>query len=165
MARAKAADERLARYQQASVNGYPYVFRDLPGALIRRLQQSVAFQLTKQFEAQGSDLTPVQYSVLAAVCTHPSIEQGELADLIGHDRATVGGVLDRLEKKQYVRRNLASHDRRVRLLTVSASGVALLKTLSPAILEAQDAILAPLDPGECIQFVRLLAKLVPTQKG
>lgn len=151
---------RAARYRDHAVDGYPFIYRDLPGALIRRLQQTVAFTLTRQFQARGSDLTPVQYTVLAAACTHPGIEQGELADLIGYDRATVGGVVDRLEAKGLVSRNLSAHDRRVRLLSVSRTGTALLKKLAPAILAAQDEILAALDAREREDFARLLAKLV-----
>jgi DNA-binding MarR family transcriptional regulator len=160
---ATEALERAERYRAHEVEGYPFVYRDLPGALVRRLQQRVALTLTTEFEASGSDLTPVQYTVLAAVCTHPKSEQGEIADLVGYDRATVGGVVDRLEKKGLVTRSLSERDRRVRLLTVSATGKALLKKLSDAILRAQDAILAPLGSGEREALQRLLAKLVPAR--
>jgi DNA-binding MarR family transcriptional regulator len=157
---ALAEHERGERYRDHAVPGHPFVYRELPGAHIRRLQQAVALALTRQFDARGSDLTPVQYTVLAAVCTHPMIEQGELADVVGYDRATVGGVIDRLEKKALVKRNLSPSDRRVRLLAISPAGTALLKRLAPAILEAQDVVLAPLDERERAELARLLGKLV-----
>jgi DNA-binding MarR family transcriptional regulator len=154
--------ELAARYSDDAVEGSPHVYKDLPGALVRRLHQTVASTLIRQFEAMGSDLTPVQYSVLSGVYTHPSIEQGALADVIRYDRATVGGVVDRLEKKELLQRGLSAHDRRVRVLTLSAAGKALIKKLEPAILGAQEEILAPLDELEREQFRRLLAKLVPS---
>jgi len=151
------------RYAPSLVQGFDYIWHDLPGALIRRLQQSVAFQLTREFEQHGADLTPVQYSVMAGVCTHPGIEQGALSDLIQYDRATVGGVLDRLEAKGLVSRSLSPHDRRVRLLTVSPQGKRLLRKLAPGILLAQENILAPLDAAEREQFLTLLRKVVSHQ--
>lgn len=152
-------------YKDAAVNGYPYIYVNLPGALIRRLQQRMALALTTRFAENGADLTPVQYSVLAAICTNPSIEQGMLADVIGYDRATVGGVIDRLEQKFLVQRNLSPADRRVRLLTIAPSGIKLLKRASSGILAAQDDILEPLDPEERKQFTALLEKLVLGQSG
>jgi len=149
-----------ARYAPFAVEGKPYAYRDLPGALIRRLQQSVAAALSRQFEAYGGDLTPMQYSVLAGVYTHPAIEQGALADLIGYDRATVGGVVDRLEDKGLVQRSLSTHDRRVRLLGLSAAGRAMVRKLQFAVLAAQDDVLAPLDDAERDTLQALLRKLV-----
>ena len=160
-----ADDARAERYRDHVVPGYPFVYRDLPGALIRRLQQAVAMALIRQFDARGSDLTPVQYTVLAGVCTHPDIEQGELSEVVGYDRATVGGVLDRLEKKGLVKRSVSPNDRRVRLLAISPAGTALLKRLAPAILDAQDAVLEPLDERERTELARLLGKLVSGRAG
>lgn len=152
------------RYEHALVEGFDYIYHDLPGNLIRRLQQSVAFNLVREFEQRGVDLTPVQYSVMAGICTHPGIEQGALADLIQYDRATVGGVVDRLEAKELVSRSLSPHDRRVRLLTISASGKRLLRKLAPGILMAQEKVLDGLDDAERAQFIALLGKLVRPQE-
>ncbi len=154
-----------ARYAHAQVDGYPYVFHDLPGALIRRLQQSVAFHLTREMEQRGAGLTPVQYSVMAGICTHPGIEQGALADLIQYDRATVGGVVNRLEVKGLVLRSLSPHDKRVRLLSVPAAGKRLLRKIAPGILMAQEKILQGLDEAEREQFTTLLGKLVYQRQG
>lgn len=158
-------DKELAqRYAHAQVDGFEYIYHDLPGALIRRLHQSVAFHLTRELEQRGADLTPVQYSVMAGICTHPGIEQGALADVIQYDRATVGGVVDRLEAKSLVRRSLSPHDRRVRLLTLSVAGKRLLRKLAPGILMAQENILHGLDEAERGQFTALLGKLVRQQQ-
>ncbi|MCK9510596.1 MAG: MarR family transcriptional regulator [Pigmentiphaga sp.] len=149
------------RYRAWAVDGIPYVYRGLPGALIRRMQQRVAAALTRQFEAHGSDLTPMQYTVLAGVYIHaPAIEQGALADNISYDRATIGGVVDRLEKKELVQRQPSPVDRRVRLLTISDAGVELLERLEPAVLLAQDEILDPLTERQRDQLTQLLRRIV-----
>jgi DNA-binding MarR family transcriptional regulator len=45
-----------------------------------------------------------------------------VAELIGYDRATIGGVIDRLEKKGWIRRVVSERDRRARELSLTAKG-------------------------------------------
>src|SRR5580700_5492959 len=77
----------------------------MPGHFIRRLQQ-VAVKLF--FVEVGIAMTPVQFAALAAVAQRPRIDQAALSALIGYDRATIGGVIDRLESKGWLVRS-ASH--------------------------------------------------------
>lgn len=52
----------------------------------------------------GFDLTPIQLAAMQALKVNPGIEQAKIATLIAYDRATIGGVVERLEKKGYVTR-------------------------------------------------------------
>lgn len=155
--REKQADLE-ARYAKNLIDGQAYVYRDLPGTLIRRLHQAVVFQLSQA--VGGSDLTPVQYAVLAAACGSPDSDQARLSELVRYDRATVGGVIDRLEDKGLVRRSLSRQDKRVRLVNVTAQGKRLLRKLAPDILEVQDTVLDCLEAREREIFIKALARLV-----
>jgi len=130
----------------------------LPGHQIRRLQQ-IAVGLFME-ETGAFELTPVQFAALAAVARQPEIDQRTLARTIGFDTSTIGGVVDRLERRGLMQRNGAPEDRRVRRLTVSAAGLQLLGQVMPAMLRAQQRILAPLSEAEQAQFMRLLGRLV-----
>ena len=70
------------------------------------------------------------------------------------------GVIDRLETRGLMQRNASAQDRRVRLLTLTAAGGALLAALVPAMLQAQQRILSPLPEAERGEFMRMLAVLI-----
>jgi DNA-binding MarR family transcriptional regulator len=131
---------------------------DLPGHHIRRLHQ-IAVAVFLQ-EAQASGLTPVQYAALQAVANQPGIDQRTLAGAIGLDTSTVAGVVDRLETRALLQRNASPTDRRVRLLTPTPAGCALLREVLPAMRRAQQRILAPLPEAEQRQFMDMLRTLV-----
>ena len=135
----------------------------LPGYHIRRLQQ-IAVALFLQ-EAEPFGLTPVQYAALKGVASTPKIDQRTLARSIGLDTSTTGGVIDRLEARGLLQRNANPEDRRVRLLTLTRDGQALLEQVTPAMLRAQQRILEPLAPAERKQFMRMLRTLVETNNG
>lgn len=133
-----------------------------PGYLIRRLQQiAVAIFLD---ETQGHGVTPVQFAALHAALRQPGLDQRSLAATIGFDTSTIGGVIDRLEKRGLIERQASPTDRRVRLLQVTAAGAALLDTLIPAMLAAQVRMLAPLPEGERAHFMALLKTAVEGNK-
>jgi DNA-binding MarR family transcriptional regulator len=131
---------------------------DLPGHHIRRLHQIAVAIFLQETEAQG--LTPVQYAALQAVANAPGIDQRTLARTIGLDTSTTGGVVDRLEGRGLLLRNANPDDRRVRLLTLTDAGQALLRDATPAMLSAQRRILEPLPAAERKEFVRMLRTLV-----
>ena len=97
---------------------------------------------------------------MQAVANSPGIDQRTLASTIGFDTSTIGGVIDRLEARELVRRSVSSSDRRVRLLTLSEAGRTLLKATIPSMLRAQERMLEPLPTRERAEFMRMLRTLV-----
>lgn len=132
----------------------------LPGHLIRRLNQIAVAQFMERMSAMKVDLTPVQFSALCAIQTHPGIDQASIAGLIAYDRATLGKVIDRLEAKGLVSRLVSPHDRRARIVTLTQNGEALLRLVHPVVQAAQSDILAGLTQTEQDQFTSLLQKTI-----
>ena len=130
----------------------------LPGHAIRRLHQ-IAVGIFHQ-ETQALNLTPVQYSVLRTVAEQPGIDQRTLASAVALDTSTTAGVVDRLEARGLMLRNASAQDKRVRLLTLTADGQALLQEAEAPMLRSQALILAPLSEAEQAQFMALLQRLV-----
>ena len=150
----------------APVDGLATLPPDLsgvPGHQIRRLQQ-IAVGLFMD-ETAAFDLTPVQFAALATVARQPAIDQRTLARSIGFDTSTIGGVIDRLERRGLMLRSAAPEDRRVRRLSVTAQGQALLQGVVPAMQRAQARILSPLAPVEQAQFMQLLTRIVAANNG
>lgn len=131
---------------------------EMAGHLIRRLHQVSGQVFLRQVQAAGHDLTPVQFAALDALRSHPGIDQGRLSALIAYDRATIGGVVDRLEQKGLVSREVSRHDRRAREVSLTAEGERVFSELLPVVRRLQADILAPLDDAECAQFMALARK-------
>jgi DNA-binding MarR family transcriptional regulator len=132
---------------------------NMPGHLIRRLHQQSTHIFVDRTQKEGFDMTPVQFAALDTIYKHPGSDQAFVAENIGYDRATIGGVIDRLEKKGWVRRVISEHDRRARELSLSAKGHQILTQVQPIVEDLQKDILGPLKHEEQVQLIELLKKL------
>lgn len=132
----------------------------MPGPYIRRLQQ-IAVALFLQ-ETEGFAITAVQYGALLTVSRQPGLDQRTLAGLMGLDTSTTAGVVDRLDSRGLLSRSASPQDRRVKLLTVTADGAALLVDIAPHVQRAQVRMLEPLTEPERGEFMRMLRTLVDT---
>lgn len=136
------------------------IFRTMPGHLIRRLQQMAAQAFSRRVQAAGLDITSVQFAALEAIRIYPGSDQGTVAALIDYDRATVGGVIDRLVAKALVHRDVSKEDRRARVLHLTQAGEAVFRTLIDAATLAQQDMMAPLTSYERTTFLALANKLL-----
>ena len=131
---------------------------EMAGHLIRRLHQRSTQVFQARTQAAGFDLTSVQFAALDAIAGQPGIDQASLAETISFDRATIGGVIDRLEQKGLVERVVSAEDRRARLLHPTAAGRRLLAACRPVVEDLQAQILAPLSRAERAAFLALARK-------
>lgn len=131
---------------------------EMAGHLIRRLHQQSTHVFQAQTQAAGLELTAVQFAALDAIAGQPGIDQAGLAARIAFDRATIGGVIDRLEAKGLVQRRVDAQDRRARLLQLTPAGKRLLAACRPVVEALQADILAPLSRAERSAFLALARK-------
>ena len=109
-------------------------------------------------QAAGIDMTSVQFAALDAIAQQPGVDQAGLAATISFDRATIGGVIDRLESKGLVLREVSVQDRRARQLRLTPEGEQMLASVRPVVEALQADILAPLSPAEQARFLALAHK-------
>jgi DNA-binding MarR family transcriptional regulator len=129
-----------------------------PGYLFRRMQQIAVAIFVEECEA--FDLTPVQYAALVAIRTHPGIDATRLSAVIAFDRSTLGNVIERLESKAWVERKPSRDDKRVKLLSLTRAGAALLRDIMPSVDRAQASMLQPLKPADRRTLMALMTQLV-----
>ena len=127
----------------------------MAGHLIRRLQQQSTQVFQSRMQAAGFDLTSVQFAALDAIAQQPEIDQATLSAIIGFDRATIGGVIERLEAKGLILREISEVDRRARVLRLTSQGARLLLNCRPTVEALQLDILGPLTEEERNQFTVL----------
>lgn len=130
----------------------------MPGHLIRRMHQASQAIFDTAVAAAGFDLTPVQFAALRMIAVQPGLDQATLAAAIAFDRATTGGVVDRLEAKGLVRREVDKADRRARRLYLEPSGESTLSAMTPIVREVQTQMLRGLSETERATLISLLTK-------
>lgn len=130
----------------------------MAGHLIRRLHQTSTQVFANRMQKDGINLTPVQFAALDAIRAYPGADQARIAAQIAYDKATIGGVIDRLEKKGLVTRTISDRDKRARVITLSREGQDLFTEMRPVVSELQSDILKGLDPLEREQFLTLATK-------
>lgn len=133
---------------------------DMAGHLIRRLHQQATQTFVQRTQAAGFDLTPIQFAALDAIHAHPATDQARVAEMIAYDRATIGGVIERLEQKGWIRRVVSERDRRARELSLTEEGERIRTALLPIVQALQGDILAPLSDEERTQFLALARRAV-----
>jgi len=114
---------------------------DRPGHLIRRCHQ-VAVALFLEHCAPF-DLTPMQYAVRRAAEAQPGSDQIGMAGLVGLERSNAARLGAALEARGLLHRATDPADRRVRLLSVTEAGAALLQSVGPAVERVKAELLAP----------------------
>lgn len=130
----------------------------MAGHLIRRLHQQSTQVFTQHAREAGFDLTSVQFAAMDAIRQHPGVDQAGVAALIAYDRATIGGVIERLVTKGLVERVVNPRDRRARELRLTEAGSELFDAFLPLVKRLQTEILAPLSDEERTLFLSLARK-------
>jgi len=132
----------------------------MAGHLIRRLQQQSTQVFTQRAREAGFDMTSVQFAAMDAIRAQPGIDQAGVAARIAYDRATIGGVIDRLVAKGWVARSVNRHDRRARAVQLTPEGARVFDAFLPLVQEFQSEILGPLDAEERALFLSLARKAI-----
>jgi MarR family transcriptional regulator, temperature-dependent positive regulator of motility len=137
----------------------------MAGHLIRRLNQLSTHAFLARLQSAGYDLTPVQFAAMDVLTETPGLDQSTIAALIAYDRATIGGVIDRLEQKGYITRTTGKRDKRCREVALTPEGRLVYDRVFPIVTTLQDDILAGLDTAEQTTFLRLTQKAVDGAAG
>jgi MarR family 2-MHQ and catechol resistance regulon transcriptional repressor len=97
-----------------------------------------AHLIARHWETTAGDVgvTQAEAHVLAQLARHGSVPIGLLHDRFGHKRSTLTNVLDRLEARGFVRREVNAGDRRSFVVSLSAAG----RPVAARVTKVQDAL-------------------------
>jgi DNA-binding MarR family transcriptional regulator len=129
-----------------------------PGFLIRRLYQIHVALFAEECAAET--ITPVQYSVLAALERLGTVDQATLSRDVALDRTSVADIVARLEGRRLVKRRASPTDRRMMLSGLTDQGRALLARLETASARAHQRTIAALPAKEKAFFLDTLHRLI-----
>ena len=94
------------------------------------------------------DLTSMQFAALVKLRDLEAVTQTELGRLTGMDRATISGVVARLQKRGLVQFRPDPLDRRSRIIALTADGAGLLAQALERIDQVTERTLAPIGAAE-----------------
>ena len=105
------------------------------------------------------DLTQKQVSALWLVADHPGISQIDLGQRLRMDRATTMTIVNRLQGRNYLRRERSESDGRKQALFLTAAGAAALGKAKRCIAEHEAWLKSRFTPQETEKLVEMLARI------
>ena len=100
------------------------------------------------------------FRVLVALQDDGPLSQADLGRRLAIDRSDMAAVAAELEQRDWIARTRDDRDRRRNVVTITPAGAEALARMDAAIVEAQDALLAPLTKAERQQLTTLLTRLL-----
>ncbi len=124
---------------------------------IERATHLIGLYLERRTAALG--IGQAEAHILARLGRGGSASVGELHDLFGHKRSTLTGVIDRLEARGYVTREINANDRRSFLVSLTGEGVKAAKVVCVAVSELERKIAARVSDIELDGAIAVLSAL------
>jgi len=106
-----------------------------------------------------SDLTVSEAHAIEILGTHGQMKMKNLAQYLGVTTGTTTVTVDRLEKKDYARRESVKEDRRVHLITLTEKGQHAFAEHHQYHSNLTEQILAVLSSEENEQLIKILKKI------
>jgi MarR family transcriptional regulator, lower aerobic nicotinate degradation pathway regulator len=132
------------------------------------IEQNIGFLLAKAYRRgfamfrdrlAGYGITPPQFSLLAFLWKQDGLSQTELSEKSQIDRATMVGLVDRMEKLGLVKRERHASDRRAWRICLTEKGRALEDELSSIAAEVTGQLTSKLGEREVRELEKILQKI------
>lgn len=130
---------------------------DLLGFQLRRAQISVFQHFSRTVGGVG--ITPALFGLMMIVSKNEGLSQSRLAHALGIDVSTMVAMIDRIEKKGWMKRQKSNVDRRSHALYLTKAGRKLLDSLSLLVEEHENKFFNDLDLSEKKTLLALLKKI------
>ncbi|HTT97496.1 MAG TPA: MarR family transcriptional regulator [Rhizomicrobium sp.] len=128
-----------------------------PSHLIRRCQQY--FGDLYAMEAGARELTPQQFTVLAALEHNEGASQTALVDITGIDRSTLAEMARRMVDKGLLERERTEEDQRANSVVITANGRKALRSARLAAERAERMMLDSLPASDRVKLVKMLGQI------
>lgn len=130
---------------------------DIVGFHIRLAHVAVYRHFTETFS--DLDLTQKQVSVLWLIDDHPAVSQIEVGRRLRMDRATTMTIVNRLQSRDFLRRERSPDDGRKQALYLTDAGRDALARAKIAIAEHEAWLQSRFKPEEVEKLVEMLARI------
>ena len=108
---------------------------------------------------QRFGLKQQQFNVLNEIVWNGPISQKELGDTLLFEKSNVSKIVKILLEKKWIRVAVATHDRRLTLLTETPEGFAVWKESMQAFNQSSSELISTLSEYDQVNAIKLLKKL------
>ena len=98
--------------------------------LVGKVSMAINRTFLRTFSTEGMSITIEQWSVLACLWKKDKVTQQTLCNLTSKDKPSMTRLIDKLEKRNLVTRVSDHNDRRINLIHLTDSGMALQKKVT-----------------------------------
>ncbi len=145
-----SGDAGLAAAEPAPRQAVP---RQAGGSVLLAVQRAAHRTLTGLMaDLADLDLTASEVNVLANLANHQGPSVGQLSRSTGTKATTLTGVLDRLERRGYLTRQLDQEDRRSFRITLTPAGEAVAARIEQAVAGVDHRATARCTPAQLSAF-------------
>jgi DNA-binding MarR family transcriptional regulator len=125
------------------------------GFLVRRAQVWIFQDFIKTLSS--CNIRPAQYSVLTMIAENPGLSQMALSKALNIERAQLMHMLDALETRGLLKRELSSRDRRSHALHLTTTGLNSLKNIKQLVAKHRKQVAEKLGRDSAAQLVNALS--------
>jgi DNA-binding MarR family transcriptional regulator len=128
-----------------------------PSHLFRRCHQF--FGDLYAMESGARELTPQQFTVLAALEHNEGVSQTALVEITGIDRSTLAEMARRMVDKGLLERERTEEDQRANAVVITANGRKALRSARLAAERAERQLLDSLQASDRVKLIRYLSQI------
>ena len=135
------------------------------GFWIHRVYQATRNEMFRAFREVGEDVTPEQWAVLIRLWERDGRTQSELSDATFRDRPTMSRILDGMQERGLLEREVDPSDSRVRIVRLTRRGKALQKKLVPIVQRLVERLVEGVHEADLITTRATLRKMFENVDG
>ncbi len=133
--------------------------------LVSMAQNRLLGKLKSALAADGIRVTPAQSVILFLLKAKDGRTMTELGRALAIENATITGLVDRLERDGFVRRNRSANDRRTTNVCITPEGLAEADRARAVVKRVNESIKAGFSAAEVDAFRRILLRIVGRDGG
>jgi len=111
------------------------------------------------------NITPPQFEVLVSLWSEDGLVLSDLSKRLSRDGPTITGIIDRMEKKELLRRQRSTRDRRIIQVYLSPKALKMKESLIELQLTAGEDIIENFTDEDIERLEILLTKLLTNIEG
>ncbi len=133
-----------------------YEFQNSLGMLSGSITKNIDKTFEKNAIEKGYEVHSLEWTVLSFLANNEYYTQNELCEITGRNKVFIKRLIDNLEKKKFVQRQIMGKDKRHNKVIITSKGLERYNSLLPIMESTLDKAFKDFDEIEVNILIRLL---------